>query len=73
MFHDILKDKRQGELTFAINALVREDIFTENFDLLEYAFNGKDVGSNEFRDMTEMNIIPYLSRFIKLKKHSSLT
>ena len=56
---DILKSQRQYELTFTVNSLVREDIFTENFSLLEYAFNGNDVGSNKFRDKTEMNIIYY--------------
>lgn len=57
--NEILNEKRNNELTFTINSLAKEKIFQDNFNLLEWAFNGKDVGSNEFRNMTEMNIIYY--------------
>jgi len=56
---NIINEKREEVLTFTINKMINEDIFKDNFDLLEYAFNGKDVGSNEFRNMTEMNVIYY--------------
>jgi len=56
---EILTTHRNNELTFTINNFSKEKIFKENFNLLEFAFSGKDVGSNEFRDMTEMNVIYY--------------
>lgn len=56
VLQEIKEENRSNELTFCIKSR-QETLAGFGFELTDYIFSGRDIGSNEYRDLTSMNIV----------------
>lgn len=56
VLQEIKEENRNNELTFCIKS--KQELLDDfGFELTDYIFSGRDVGSNEYRDLTSINIV----------------